>query len=224
MRRAERMGKLSAHTDQIREDERTRISREIHDELGQSLTVLKMDLAWLKARFSRQQAPLLERANCMDLTLDQLIQSVRRISSELGPPVLLELGLIPAIEWQLEQFEKRSGITCRKNVYQSELTLSKERSTVIFRVVQETLTNVARHSGATLVDFTLDVREGFVFIRIEDNGVGIKQSAIHNPSSLGLSGMRERTSRVNGYFFIEGPGSGGTRVTVRVPLEDKQSA
>jgi len=219
VRRADRLGGLSARTEQIREEERTRIGREIHDQLGQLLTVLKMDLAWVKGRVSRRQAAILERAECMDQALDQMFQTVRRITSELGPPVLLELGLVPAIEWQLAEFEKQFGIRCHVDIRQAEVMLSRERSTAVFRVVQEALTNVARHARASVVSFMLDARDGAVFVRIEDNGVGIRRNDVGSPASLGLTGMRERITREDGRFVIEPLDAGGTRVSVKIPTE-----
>lgn len=216
--------RLSARAEQIREDERRRIAREIHDELGQTLTVLKMDLSWLRARMAGNVPPVLDRMNAMDESLDGMIQTVRRIASELRPPMLSEFGLVAALEWQLEQFQARAGVHCSVKIRPSEVALDDERSIAVFRVVQEALTNVARHSGATELDFYLDVRDSAIVVSIKDNGKGIRKADIKNPMSLGLGGMRERIARVGGDFEVAALREGGTRISIRVPIASSTEA
>ena len=152
----EQLRALSAHLQSVREEERTLISREIHDELGQELTGLKMDLSWLVKRLSKNQKSLISKTESMLKLVDSTIQTVRRISSELRPGVLDDLGLIAAIEWQAQDFENRTGITCDFSSSVEEIGLDRDRSTAVFRIFQETLTNVSRHAKATRVKISLE--------------------------------------------------------------------
>ena len=168
------------------------MAREIHDELGQELTGLKMDLSWLVKRLSKNQKSLISKTESMLKLVDSIIQTVRRISSELRPGVLDDLGLIAAIEWQAQDFENRTGITCDFSSSVEEIDLDRDRSTAVFRIFQETLTNVSRHANATRVKISLEESADSLILRIEDNGKGIKESEVSHPKSLGLLGMRER--------------------------------
>jgi two-component system sensor histidine kinase UhpB len=147
-----------------------------------------------------------------------MVHTVRRISSELMP-ALLDLGLVPAVEWQLEQFQKRSGIRTQVRIQPTEVDLNKRTATAVFRVVQEALTNIARHADANAVDFSMDLCDGELQLSILDNGRGITREQIKSLSSFGLTGMRERIHHIGGILEIEQMTTGGTCVSVRLPIE-----
>ncbi|OGG46696.1 MAG: hypothetical protein A3F84_25180 [Candidatus Handelsmanbacteria bacterium RIFCSPLOWO2_12_FULL_64_10] len=213
---------LSARLQSIREEERARIAREVHDELGQVLTALKMDLAWMSNRLAKDQTSLRERARSMTQLIDTTIQTVRRISTELRPGVLDDLGLTAAVEWQAQEFQGRTGIRCALAARPEEIPLDPARATAVFRIFQEILTNVARHADATRVEIFLRERDGHVTLEVTDDGRGITQDQISSSRSLGLIGMRERALAWNGEVEISG--GRGTRVMVRIPVEKRQGA
>ena len=207
---------LSAHVESVREDERTGIAREIHDVLGQELTALKMDLAWL-ARRATGQEPLLEKLRAMSAATDEIIQQVRRISTELRPGVLDDLGLLAAIEWQAQEFQQRTGTTTTVESNGGDTQLGRDVSTALFRIFQEALTNVARHAGAKHVGVRLGLEGDDVELEVRDDGRGITPLEAANPRSLGLLGIRERARRLGGRAVVAANASGGTRVSIRVP-------
>ena len=213
---------LSAHLQSIREDERARIAREIHDELGQALTGLKMDVSWLDARLTKegefQKEACLNKTLAMSKLIVNTIQSVRRIATELRPGVLDDLGVIAAVEWQAQDFQDRTGISCNFATTIQELDIDAERSTAIFRIAQETLTNVARHSGASSVEITLKRQNGLLILEVSDNGRGISAGEASGARSLGLLGMRERAVGLGGHVQVEAMPDRGTRVTANIPL------
>ncbi|NIR49966.1 PAS domain S-box protein [candidate division KSB1 bacterium] len=210
---------LSVYLQTVREEERTRISREIHDELGQALTGLKMDLAWLKSHLPSEKL-VQERTTAMSAIIDETIASMRRIASDLRPSVLDDLGLTAAIEWQAQEFEKRTGIKCRVSSHPSEIALDSRRSTTIFRMFQESLTNAARHSKASQVEVRLNKQPNAITLRVQDNGRGIKEDEINGSKSLGLVGIRERAYSWGGKVEISGKPGKGTNVTVTIPHKD----
>ena len=213
---------LSARVESVREEERTGIAREIHDELGQALTALKMDLAWIMRRASGAvaMAPgvLVEKLREMSEMTDEVIGQVRRISAELRPGVLDDLGLVAAIEWQAGEFEKRTGTICNIRTNVEDAQLDRDRSTALFRIFQEALTNVARHACAHSVDVRLDRSEDGVRLEVHDDGPGITTEAAFSPNSLGLLGIRERARRLRGSATIRRVEPGGTLVSVELPL------
>jgi len=217
---------LSAHLQSIREEERTMIAREIHDELGQALTGLKMDLSSLQKSLRKtgelDLSRLTEKTTTMGQLIDSTIQTVRKIATDLRPGILDDLGLVAAIEWQSQDFQKRTGIKCNFTPDMDDLDLNAERSTTLFRILQETLTNVARHSEATEVIVTLDRDDNDLALEIRDNGKGISQTEISGCRSLGLLGMRERAQRLGGDLKISGAPGEGTIVTARIPLTSEQ--
>jgi len=214
----EQLRRLLAHLQSVREDERTRISREIHDELGQALTALKMDLSWLLKRLDKDQKPLLEKAKLMSKLIDLNIQTVKRISAELRPGLLDDLGVTAALEWQSEEFEKRTGIKCEVSIQPDDIALDRDLSTAIFRIFQETLTNVLRHAKAKKVRVSLKKKEEELAFQVKDDGKGISEKQISSPKSIGLIGMRERVHFLGGRMDIAGSKGKGTTVTVRIPL------
>jgi PAS domain S-box-containing protein len=217
----EELRNLTVYLESVREQERTNIAREIHDELAQSLTALKMDLAWLGNRLPRDQIPLIEKMHSMSELINFIIQTVKRISAALRPGILDDLGLVAAIEWQAEEFQNRTGIKCRFSVCPESITVDQDRSTTIFRIFQETLTNVARHASASLVSIDLLKENGSLILRVIDNGSGITEEQIHDSQSFGLLGMRERAHSWGGVVTIKGIPGQGTTVEVKIPLETK---
>jgi PAS domain S-box-containing protein len=207
---------LAARLLSVREEERTRIAREIHDELGQSLTAVKIDLAWLAGRLPRRNAALLERIGSTLELADRIIQSVRRISTELRPGIL-DLGLAAAVEWQAQEFQARTGIQCQLRLLAQEV-VAPDVSTALFRILQETFTNVARHSGATRAEVVLQKERNRLVLRIRDNGRGFDQADPTLSKSLGLLGIRERAAILGGRVNISSAPGKGTSVTVWVPL------
>ena len=216
---SEQLRALSVHLQSIREEERTLIAREIHDELGQELTGLKMDLSWLIKRLPGNQELLVKKTESMSKLVDTTIQSVRRISTKLRPGVLDDLGLTAATEWQAQDFQDRTGIQCEFSSNLREIDLDRDRSTTVFRILQETLTNVARHASATRVNICLNEEAASLVLIVEDNGRGITEREISDPKSLGLLGMRERALVFGGEVEISGAPGKGTTVTLRIPIQ-----
>jgi signal transduction histidine kinase len=215
---------LAVHLQSVREEERTRIAREIHDELGQTLTGLKMDLTSLAKRLPEQQKDLGKKVKSMFQLIDSTIHSVRRISSGLRPQVLDELGLVAAVKWQATEFQKRTGIRCRIDLPADGVQLREEQSTAVFRIFQEVLTNVARHAKATRVGIDFQVSEDRLVLKIEDNGKGMRETDRRRPSRLGLMGMRERAVLFGGDFEIGSEPGKGTLVTLSMPIRREISS
>ena len=216
----EQLRNLAAHLQSIKEDERAVMAREIHDELGQALTAIKMDLSWLEKKIPEEQSLLFKKTRSMTELVDSTIHTVQRISSELRPGLLDDVGLLAAIEWQAEEFQKRTGIACELSVLSEEITLSQERSTAIFRIFQETLTNITRHAQATKVTVSLIKKGARLELKVKDNGKGITEEKISDPKSLGLLGIQERVYFLEGNITIRGIRKKGTTVTVTMPLTE----
>jgi signal transduction histidine kinase len=217
----EQLLNLTAHLQSVREEERTRVAREIHDELGQALTALKMDLSWLNKRLNEDQKPLIEKTKSMVSLIDETAKTIKRISSDLRPGLLDDLGLIAAIEWETQEFEKRTGIRCQMNLHPEDLVLKEKLATAVFRIFQETLTNITRHAGATRVHVNLETRNDHFELTIRDNGKGITKSEITDPKSFGIIGMKERVEYLRGKITIRGISGKGTIVHLEIPLSSK---
>ncbi len=213
----ELLRELSAHRESAREEERKRIAREIHDELGQVLTALKMDLAYLNMNFGEPQPRLQATVKSMGSLIDRAVESVRSIATALRPGVL-DLGLVAAIEWQAQEFQARTGIPCELHVAEQEIMLDDSRATAIFRILQESLTNVARHAEATWVKIGLEKTEGLIELRVEDNGKGVILDRVNKAKSFGLVGIKERTAILGGTLDIRSGSGKGTTLSVSVPL------
>ena len=216
---------LAAYMETVREEERTWIAREIHDELGQALTGLKMELAWLDKKISEPTHPafarlLAEKIGAMKKTVDITIVSVRSIATQLRPGILDNLGLVAAMEWQASDFQKRTGIRCELLSLPVDLALDEKLSSALFRIFQEILTNVARHAKAACVTTSIRQERETLVLEVRDDGRGITEEEAHNVKSLGLLGMRERVDILGGQFAIRGIRGKGTTVTVRVPIGD----
>jgi PAS domain S-box-containing protein len=220
----EQLRALSAHLQWVREEERTRIAREIHDELGQSLTGLKMDISWLEKQLAKAKPDgfkhMSERIDSVLSLIDKTIQTVREISAELRPAIL-DLGVTPAIEWQAQEFQKRTGIRCNFSADVDQVDIDRDHATAMFRILQETLTNIVRHAKATEVDIALKVNDGFLMLKVKDNGRGITEAESYDLKSLGLLGMRERALIVGGRIEIEGTPEQGTSVRIFIPLRSR---
>jgi signal transduction histidine kinase len=209
---------LAARVQSVQEEEQRRIAREIHDELGQALTALKMDLSWLTSRLPADGGPLLEKTRAMAGQIDHMVRSVRELAARLRPEALDELGLPAAIKWQAREFQLRAGIRCNVSVPGEDFVLDQERATALFRIFQELLTNVMRHAAATKVDVALRQVEGSLLLEVIDDGRGIVETAIRSPSSLGLLGMRERAAPFGGRLEIAPRRGKGTSVRVLIPV------
>ena len=216
-RSREELRDLSRHVQAAQEEERIRIAREIHDELGQSLTALKMDVSLLRKAAAAEDASS-ERWDGVLSLVDSTIRSVQRISTELRPGVLDDLGLTAAIEWQTQQFQRRTGIRCTLTVTPPEVLADQLTSTALFRIVQETLTNVARHAEAQRVSIQLSRSDHTLVLRISDDGKGISEHSLTRSESLGLIGMRERAHLLRGTLEIRGIPNSGTTVEVKLPI------
>jgi PAS domain S-box-containing protein len=223
-RAEEALRALSAKLLSAREEEGTRIAREIHDELGGALTGLKWDLERIDTLLTTSTNGSLipdvhERIDSMTNIIETTITTIRRIASELRPGVLDDLGLVAAIEWQIEQFQARTGLKCHWTNTAKEIELDREKSTAVFRILQEILTNVLRHAQATNLYLKLGRTRHCLELEVKDDGRGITQSQKSNSQSLGLLGMKERALLVGGEVHITGKEGQGTTVLVRVPLD-----
>ncbi|MHC4434072.1 MAG: sensor histidine kinase [Planctomycetota bacterium] len=217
-----RLRELASHLESAREMERTRIAREIHDELGQALTALKMELHWCLKRLPKDNKELLEKAKTLPELVDANVHLVQRISSELRPGLLDNLGLSAAVEWQAGQFQDRTGISCDIICEPNEIVLDHTRSTALFRIFQETLTNIIRHADATRVEIVLREKDGDVELMVSDNGKGITEKEIADPRSFGLMGINERVNSLGGSVAISG--SKGTTVRVSIPASSSEDS
>jgi two-component system, NarL family, sensor histidine kinase UhpB len=219
----EHLRTLSQRLDVVREEERTRIARELHDELGVRMTCMKLDLARLLAMMRESLFPrekMEEKIRSMNAEADATITEVQRLAAELRPGVLDDLGLVAAIEWQCQDFERRSGIRCLCEASFDQIKISPSRATAAFRICQEALTNVARHAKATFVRVLVKESGDDVFIEIQDNGQGIPAEKLNDAGSLGLLGMKERSMAIGGWLEIAGWPGKGTTVTLRLRCQD----
>jgi signal transduction histidine kinase len=215
----EPMRQLAARLQSAREEERAALARELHDELGQTQTAIKLELVRtieaLKA--DRAGRETVDRIQSLAGLVDIGISTVKRIATNLRPPALDHLGLPAAIRWEAMTFRARTGLRCYIRGARDTTALTAEQQTVVFRIFQEALTNVARHARASAVHLTLSERKGIFELRIRDNGRGITSAEAGDPRSIGLVGMRERTAMIGGTFHIVGQRTKGTVITVRVP-------
>jgi len=210
--------KLTAHLEQVREEERTRIAREVHDELGQQLTGLKMDASWLSKKISTEQIQIHEKLSGMLSLMDHTIKTIRRISSDLRPGILDDLGLVAALEWQSVEFEKQSEIRC---VFKSEVgdrQFERQLSTSVFRIYQEALTNVVRHARATRVESLFQRTSTNLILTVQDNGQGFNDKEVKSKGTLGLIGMRERAGMAGAELDITSKKGTGTIITLKIPV------
>ena len=222
----EHLRALAGSLDTMREEERRQIAREVHDVLGQALTGLKMDVAWLDHRLSAlPHAPLRRKTRSLLQLIDTTIQSVQRIATQLRPAILDDFGLEAAIEWQVQEWKERTEIQCDFVSSLDDTALSQEQATAVFRILQEALTNITRHAAASRVSVLLEENAGYLVLEVQDNGRGMNERrvAVAGIRSLGLLGMQERARLVGGEVTINGITGKGTTVTVRVPLHQDLS-
>ena len=219
---SEQLRSLAGHLLTVREEERARISRAVHDELGQSLTAVKMDLAWLARRLPQENGEMLERIRSTRQLAESLIQEVRRISTELRPGIL-DMGLASALEWQVQEFQARTGIPCNLRLLTHE-AFAPDVSTALFRILQETLTNVARHAKATRAEVVLQKQQDRLVLWMRDNGRGFDQADPSLSKSLGLLGMRERAAILGGQVKISSAPGKGTTVAAWIPFPSPEES
>ncbi len=220
---------LASRLVSAQEEERARIAREIHDEFGQQLTGLNINLAWLEKRVRENKSPtspaqLLDKISVMQDQIKTTIKTLRRIATDLRPGILDSLGLVAALEWQAKEFSERTGIQCVFRPDREEISCGQVHAITLFRIFQETLTNVARHANATSVEASLGRTDSRLHLRIRDNGRGISDTRQVNRKSLGLLGMKERAAIVGGTFKISSKAGNGTLVEVEIPVEPKLSS
>jgi signal transduction histidine kinase len=214
----EELRSLSAYLESAREEERANIAREIHDELGQALTVLKMDVVWLARKLADPEGYLLEKTRVMARQIDETIRTVQRISADLRPRILDDLGLVAAVEWQAWEFQKRTGICCDVHCPSGICPPDPSLSTVLFRITQAALTNVFRHAEASRVRVKMREKAGMILLAVSDNGRGITRKEVTDSQSLGLIGMRERIRLRGGKIAVRGIRNRGTAIRVSLPL------
>lgn len=212
------MRELNRYIEEVRENERLKLSLNLHDDLGQKLTALKMELAWLAKNPDVKSDKLDKKLKSMSEIIDESINTVRKISADLRPGMLNDLGLVPTLQWNLNEFQKSSGIKCRLAVSGPECDLGPKISLVLYRIYQESMTNIARHSGAERVQVTIEFNNHDIFMKIRDNGKGINIESLYKRGSFGILGMKERASAIGGEMKIEGTPGRGTVVTVRIPI------
>jgi signal transduction histidine kinase len=215
---------FSNHLQNVLEEERKKISREIHDELGQALTGLKMDLRYIKKHLHPDQESIAQRIDTSLQLVDSTITTMRRISSDLRPGILDDLGIVPAVDWLVSNFQNRTGIEVMLNVEPPNLEIPKEMHTSLYRIVQEALTNVMRHAQATQVKIKIEGRPQEVVIEVRDNGRGFDPNTLGHTRSLGLTGIRERAALIGASAEIIGSPGTGTLVSVHVPINGSETA
>jgi PAS domain S-box-containing protein len=218
-RSREELRELSAAAHSIREQEQRRMAREIHDELGQSLTALKMDVAWMLGNLSAGSPSLTEKLDTMQAQLDETVAATRRISADLRPLMLDDLGLIPAAEWLAQTFSERSGIPCKLHIRPPDIELAEPHASTLYRILQESLTNVARHAKASEVDVVIEQTDGALTLSVKDDGRGFSQAEARAQKTYGLLGVRERTLLLGGDASVTSEPGRGTTVDVRIPVK-----
>lgn len=209
---------LTSHLQETIEKERKHIAREIHDDLGQTLSALKLDIGWIKKRIHPDQNPVLEKLGNMVSVINQSAQSVRRICRDLRPGILDDLGLAYTLQWHAERFQENTGILCQLEMDTGDCKIEKGVATAVYRIFQESLTNVSRHAKATRVQASLACKNNRLSLVIHDNGKGIRHSAISAVKSFGIIGIRERVHALGGEFEISGGPGEGTRINLSIPL------
>lgn len=215
----EELRRLNEHLNRAREEERTRLAREVHDELGHFLMGLKMDLSYLRKGLDGRDSDPAKQASAMEQQIDRALGIVGQICSDLRPHVLDQLGLPSAVEWHVSRFEKKTGLRCIAEICEDVPHVKKEQAIVLFRVLQEAMSNILRHSGATAARVSLRHRGGSLILRVRDNGRGITKGELADPRSLGIIGIRERVRFWGGRTAFKGIKGKGTTVTISIPLD-----
>jgi PAS domain S-box-containing protein len=211
---------LALAANAAREQEKSRIARELHDELGQALTALKIDVGWLRENGGKPSQERLDKLAAMQQLLDSTVAAARRISADLRPMMLDDLGLVAACEWLVENFTQRTGIPCELVMGGAELDLADPHATTVFRTLQESLTNAAKHSNAMQVEVALEREDGEIVLTVSDNGAGYSPDEAHKPGSFGQIGLRERAYHLGGNVTFDSAPGKGTRVELRIPVPE----
>lgn len=217
LRAQEELSAFAAESHALREGEKTRVARELHDELAQSLTALKMDTIWLRDHAAAQPEVVAGKLAGMVTMLDAAVAATRRIAADLRPLLLDDLGLIPAIEWLVHNFSQRTGVPCSLTA-DEDIELAEPYATAVFRIVQESLANVAKHAGASTVGVSVVREPQAVLLEVRDDGSGFEPQAPRKLKSLGLMGLRERAHLLKGEVSITSAPGQGTCVRVRIPV------
>jgi PAS domain S-box-containing protein len=215
VRARDELAAFAAESAGVREQEKARIARELHDELAQALTAAKMDAIWLRDRLPEDAEAQSKLATMLQM-LDSCVASTRRIAADLRPLVLDDLGLVPALEWLVQNFTQRTSVPCELIVDES-LELEEPFATGVFRIVQESLQNVAKHAEAQRVEVEIQMQGDYLLLRVQDDGIGFRPSAPRKPQSLGLVGLRERAQLMRGELRVDSSPGAGTRVDARIP-------
>jgi PAS domain S-box-containing protein len=223
-RSKEELQELGAAAQLAREQEKSRVARELHDELGQSLTALQMDVAWFKEKIPRGDEALTGKLDKMQAMLDATVAATRRIAADLRPLMLDDLGLVPAVEWLVEDFSQRNGIRCDLTTSDAEIALPQAHASAVFRIIQESLTNVTKHARASRVEVEIAQDNGLVTVEVRDNGAGFAVDAPRKPDSYGLLGLRERAALLGGEASIASAPGKGTQIVIRLPVRMEASA
>ena len=224
LRSRNELRELAAVASSVREQEKSRVARELHDELAQSLTALKMDVNWLKERLPAAPEPVQSKLESMQTMLDGTVKATRRIAADLRPLMLDDLGLIPAVEWLINNFTQRTGIECKFTADPPDLDLRDPHATAIFRILQESLANIAKHARASLAEISLDGSDGEIALRVRDNGGGFALADPRKPASFGLVGLRERVYLLDGEINVDTAPGKGTVIEVTIPLPQTEPA
>ena len=217
----EELRELALASHLVREQEKSRIARELHDELAQSLTALKMDVTWLRGHVPAGDRSVSGKLDDIEALLDGTVAATRRISADLRPLMLDDLGLVPAVEWLVQKFTERHGIPCELDIGAPDLELHDPHASAVFRILQESLTNAARHARASRVEVSIDRSDGMVAVMVRDNGLGFSPQQPRKPGSFGLMGLRERAYLLGGEVNIASEPGRGTTIEVRIPLESR---
>ena len=215
------MKDLPMHLQSVREDERVAIAREIHDEFGQTLTSLKMDLAWIGKNKAVQDKLVLNKISAMKSLVDSSVHNMKSVVAELRPTILDDLGLEAAIEWLTEKFEQHNSILINREIAIEESTMDQEYKTAIFRILQEALTNISRHASATEVSIKCLTNESRLSMSIKDNGVGIQEKDFKKKQTFGIIGMQERVYALDGKVSVSGSPGKGTTIEVVIPVKER---
>lgn len=214
----EQLRSYSTHLENIREEEKKRIAREIHDQLGHALTTLSLDLSWICKRLPDDIRTLVERTQAMSSLIESTIESVQRISAELVPGVLDHLGLVEAIKWQAEEFRKRTKLEFEISTNPETIKLDYDKALAVFRVFQEALTNIVRHAEARRVEVSVTAANSRLSLEVKDDGIGITENQIAHPGSIGIVGMKERVLHLGGEISFNSAPNKGTIVSLHIPL------
>jgi PAS domain S-box-containing protein len=216
-RSTEELHELASAAHRAGEQEKSRIARELHDELGQALTALRMDVAWCRAKVPGGSDGVAARLEQMEAMLEATVAATRRIAADLRPLMLDDLGLLPALEWLVENFTQHTGVPCELAIDDGQLELPDMQATAVFRAVQESLTNIAKHARASRVDVTIQHEDSQLTISVRDDGVGFAPEESRKPDSFGLLGLRERAALLGGEAMVTSAPGRGTHVEVRFP-------